>query len=154
MQREQLGPQSHSSPSSSTQLPQEGPIRIVGKLALRQDSKPCASALASPALLQLDHAWLLPPSPVGAITQRVPGHRQPGPSWSRPRLCASSCATTIPTCAPLIPFSQKATPPEKLLLQMVPLSAFPTTPALSRTPVNRWTVYPGGHLVINFGQVL
>ena len=150
MQQEQLGPQSHSSPSSSTQLPQEGPSWLIGELALRQESKPSASARASPALLQLDHAWLLPPSPLGAITQRAPGHPQPGPSWSRPRLCASSCATTIPTCAPLIPFSQKATPPEKLLLQIVPRSAFPTTPALSRTPVSRWTVCPGGHLVRKF----
>ena len=62
----------------------------------------------------------------------------------------SSWATTIPTCAALIPLSQKATPPEKLLLQMVPRKAFPTTPALSRTPVSRWTVYPGGHLKKNF----
>ena len=145
-----MGPQSHSSPSSTTQLPQEGAILLVGELALRQVSKPSACARANPALLHCDHLWLRPPSPLGAIIQREPGHPQPGPSWSRPRLWPSSWATTIPTCAALIPLSQKATPPEKLLLQMVPRKAFPTTPALSRTPVSRWTVYPGGHLKKNF----
>ena len=55
-QQEQVGPQSHSSPSSTTQLPQVGPILLVGGLALKQVSNPSAIAFASPALLQLDQA--------------------------------------------------------------------------------------------------
>ena len=53
-QQVQVGPQSHSSPSSTTQLPQVGPILLVGGLALKQESNPSATAFASPALLQLD----------------------------------------------------------------------------------------------------
>ena len=47
------GPQSHSSPSSITQLPQEGRRGAGGEVA-RQRSSPRARALASPALLQAD----------------------------------------------------------------------------------------------------
>ena len=53
-QQAQVGPQSHSSPSSTTQFPQEGPILLVGGLALKQLSNRSATAFASPALLQLD----------------------------------------------------------------------------------------------------
>ena len=53
-QQVQVGPQSHSSPSSTTQLPQVGPILLVGGLVLKQLSNPSATAFASPALLQLD----------------------------------------------------------------------------------------------------
>ena len=47
------GPQSHSSPSSITQLPQEGRRGAGGEVA-RQRSSPRARALASPALLHAD----------------------------------------------------------------------------------------------------
>ena len=52
-QQVQVG-QSHSSPSSTTQFPQVGPILLLGGLALKQVSNPSATAFASPALLQLD----------------------------------------------------------------------------------------------------